>query len=161
MLGNGIKYVAQSWSGSREDSVKLRMIKASEYNRVLDEEKDWAKSIGFKGDNYWRNFVPSDFVFDDIKGLRKHYDALNKNWSPSTDTYANLENKNFALVDLSKDKQKFADGQAFFGLGILPQGSAQIRMDIAGKGTAHEFGYNTIGEWAVATKQIKEGERFY
>lgn len=161
LLGDGEKYIAQSWSGTDENSVKLRMIKASSFQKILESEREWAEGVGFKGGNYWTNFLPSDFVFESTKDIRKHYDAFNKGWSPSSDTHATFDGKKFAIVNLKRGDQKFADGQTFWAKGILPQGSAQIRFAVAGKGTGHEFGYNTVGEWAVANNLITKGERYY
>ena len=172
--GTGKKYIAQNIHGTGRDTV-LRMIEASAYHEVEGAHKDWATANGFTGANYWKNFVSAEeLAKGDLKGLRKYYDATGKGWSPGHDISGNLADKHFAIVDLSKmsgsERTRFADGLSWFGAGILPEGSIQARIGVGGKGTAHDLGhqvidgkkvaFNTLGEWAVASGFIKQGERF-
>jgi len=153
----------------------LRMVEVSAYREVEDAHKNWAIATGFTGANYWKNFVSAEeLAKGDLKGLRKYYDATGKGWSPGHDISGNLADKQFAIVDLSKmsdgERTRFADGLSWFGAGILPEGSIQARIGVGGKGTAHDLGhqvidgkkvaFNTLGEWAVASGFIKQGERF-
>ena len=168
--GTGKRYIAQSWKGTEPSNTQIRMIEEETYRAVEQREAAWAEAQGlFKtsaGRSYWRGFMKNGTVFDGVTPLRKYYDSLNKNWSPSVDARANFDGKQFAIISLTGSEgekiRKYADGQAFWGSGIMPEGlAAQIRFGIAGKGTGHDMGFRTVGEWAVHRGLIKPGERFY
>lgn len=161
--GTDRQYIMQNIHGTGRDTV-LRMVEQTAYDEVRQRHAQTARRLGFAGDNYWNNFVPENFNFNgNLQALRKHFDATGKGWSPGYDIRANLADKNIAVVDFSRMSEdvrtRFADGLAWFGSGILPQGSAQMRLGVGGKGTAHDIGYRTLGEWAEAVGWIKKGDR--
>lgn len=170
--GSNKKYIAQNMHGTGEDAV-LRMVEAEAYRTVMQREHQWLKdnglisqdgSTGMSGTNYWNNFIRENMDFGSIQGLRRHYDATGKGWTPGHDIEANLQNRNFAMVDFSRisgdKRQRFADGLAWLGKDILPQGSIQGRFAVAGKGTLHQLNHKTLGDWARSVGLISAEERF-
>lgn len=112
--GTGKKYIRQNIHGTGNDTV-VRMVEEGAYREVADRYATWASALGLSGTNYWNNFVAADSNFGgELKNLRKHYDATGKGWSPGYDIQANLQDKNFAIVDLSRldagERKRYADG---------------------------------------------------
>lgn len=169
--GTGKKYIGQNVHGTGEGTV-LRMVEATEHERVRKQEEKWAKENGFTGTDFWNDFIPADYDYENIKDLRKHYDAVGKGWSASYKSRSKFNQPfvngraPFGVIDLSKInddsvKVKLADGLAWFADNVLSADDFQGRAGVSEKGTFHSLkGYKTLGEWAAAVGLLNEDGRF-
>lgn len=164
----GKKYIAQSVHGTGADT-SYKMVEETEYNRVRDQEAPFAAQAGLRGTNYWKGFLPDDYVFTGKDGVAartnyfKHQDSLSKGWSDSSAIQADLSDKSFGVIDmksLGSAERKLLDGMGVMMEGILPRGATQARFGVNNKGNLVQLRGRTLGEWAEKLGLAEKDGRF-
>lgn len=164
----GKKYIAQSVHGTGADT-SYKMVEETEYNRVRDQEAPFAAQAGLRGTNYWKGFLPDDYVFTGKDGVAartnyfKHQDSLSKGWSDSSAIQADLSDKSFGVIDmksLGSAERKLLDGMGVMMEGILPRGATQARFGVNNKGNLVQLKGRTLRDWAEKLGLLDEDDRF-
>ena len=181
-------YSVHTMHGTGGDTV-LRLIRDQERNAITEKYRPLARQLGLQGDDVFNAFVPLweragkgdkadaqgyklndqgqrvPFEFSDPKAWGKHVEQLNKMWTDSYLTGADLSQKNFALIDFSKmdekygSKMEFSNGLGFLGKGMGPA-AFQARFALSGKGSFYGTGTETLGEFAKNAGLLDEQGRF-
>lgn len=145
---NGKQYIAQSTHGKGDDQV-IRMIEKSAYDRVAEQENAWARTRKING-TYWGGFndaeiqrkINSSETPITAKDWGKHFEMLNKAWTPSSDVGLDLSKKKVAVVDF----QGAGDGATWASNRMIAD-SGQIRFGVGGKGSVFVFDGKNVGDF--------------
>lgn len=177
-------YTVHTAHGTGGNTV-LRMIRDEERKSITDRYRPFARQLGLQGDDVLNAFVPKwqlnedgsieqngdgqyiPYEFKSPQALGKHIEQLNKMWTDSYETGADLSQKDFALIDFSRLQEKygkqskieFSNGLGFLGTGMGPA-AFQARFGISGKGSFYNTGTETLGEWAERAGLLDDQGRF-